>query len=175
MIVDFNSSDVDIFKLREKSGIKDRIVIIQQFTTFHKTKALNNGVAYVKDPNSIIFTADLHIRFPANLFNEIRKHTIQGRSFYVPAVLKLKCGYSIEHQQAFWEMMGFGLFGTYKSDWDRFGGMDAEKFTTRWGGEDWDLLDRATGANLEGERLRLPKLYHYYHDRIGDWYESARI
>lgn len=107
---------------------------MQQFTTFHKTKALNNGVAYVKvkstaeirssdslfvsfhfllslieflalpqwrnieitsfrqkkdkpqptetwyfiptniqDPNSIIFTADLHIRFPANLFNEIRK------------------------------------------------------------------------------------------------------
>lgn len=43
---------------------------------------------------------------------------------------------------AFWEMMGYGLFGGYKSDWDRFEGMDEAKFTTRWGGEDWDLMDR---------------------------------
>ena len=27
------------------------------------------------------------------------QHAIQGRSFYSPAVLKLKCGYSIAHQQ----------------------------------------------------------------------------
>ena len=27
------------------------------------------------------------------------QHAIQGRSFYSPAVLKLKCGYSITHQQ----------------------------------------------------------------------------
>jgi len=72
-------------------------------------------------------------------------------------------------------MMGYGLFGGYKSDWDSFGGMDAVKFTTRWGGEDWDLIDRAIGANLEIERLRLPKLYHYYHERVSDWYENARI
>ncbi|XP_067020952.1 N-acetyl-beta-glucosaminyl-glycoprotein 4-beta-N-acetylgalactosaminyltransferase 1-like [Acropora muricata] len=175
VIVDFNSTDVDIFKLRENSDIKDRIAIIQKSTAFHKTKALNDGVAYVKDPNSIIFTTDLHITFPGNIFDEIRKHTIQGRSFYSPAVLKLKCGYSITHQQAYWEMMGYGLFGGYKTDWDRFGGMDAEKFTTRWGGEDWDLVDRAIGVNLEIERLRLRKFYHYYHDRASDWYEFARM
>ncbi|KAJ7354723.1 hypothetical protein OS493_030499 [Desmophyllum pertusum] len=175
IIMDFNSSDVDLIKLREKSGIKDRIVILEQFTEFYKTKALNDGVRYVKDPNSIIFTADLHMRFPANIFDVIRKHTIQGRSFYSPAVLKLKCGYSITHQQAYWEMMGYGLFGGYKSDWDKFEGMDEVKFTTRWGGEDWDLMDRAIGANLEIERLRLPKFYHYFHERKSDWYENARL
>ncbi|XP_078376385.1 N-acetyl-beta-glucosaminyl-glycoprotein 4-beta-N-acetylgalactosaminyltransferase 1-like [Oculina patagonica] len=175
VIMDFNSSDVDLFKLREKSGIQDRIAILQKFTEFHKTKALNDGVGYIKDPNSIIFTADLHIKFPANIFDSIRKHAVQGRSFYSPAVLKLKCGYSITHQQAYWEMMGYGLFGAYKSDWDSFGGLDEVKFTTRWGGEDWDLMDRALGANLEVERLRLPKLYHYYHERKSDWYENARL
>jgi len=175
VIVDFNSSDTDLFKLKERSGIKDRIAILQKFTEFHKTKALNDGVGYIKDPNSIILTADLHIKFPANVFDIVRKHAIQGRSFYSPAVLKLKCGYSISHQQAYWEMMGYGLFGGYKSDWDSFGGLDEEKFTTRWGGEDWDLMDRALGANLEVERLRLPKLYHYYHERKSDWYENARL
>ena len=29
----------------------------------------------------------------------LTQHVIQGRSFYSPAVLKLKCGYSITHQQ----------------------------------------------------------------------------
>ncbi|KAJ7370158.1 hypothetical protein OS493_033783 [Desmophyllum pertusum] len=72
-------------------------------------------------------------------------------------------------------MMGYGLFGGYKSDWDKFGGMDEVKFTTRWGGEDWDLMDRAIGANLEIERLRLPKFYHYFHERKSDWYENARL
>ncbi|XP_058972878.2 beta-1,4-N-acetylgalactosaminyltransferase 3 [Pocillopora verrucosa] len=175
VIVDFNSSDIDLFQLRENSGIKDRVAILRHFTEFHKTRALNDGVRYIKDPNSIIFTADLHIKFPVNIFDVVRKHAIQGRSFYSPAVLKLKCGYSITHQQAYWEMMGYGLFGAYKSDWDSFGGMDEVKFTTRWGGEDWDLMDRAIGANLEAERLRLPKLYHYHHERKSDWYEFARM
>lgn len=42
----------------------------------------------------------------------------------------------------YWEMMGYGLFGVYKLDWDSFGGMDEVKFIIWWGGEDWDLMDR---------------------------------
>jgi len=50
-----------------------------------------------------------------------------------------------------------------------FAGMNVKDFTTKWGGEDWDLLDRVLSAQLEVERLKQPGLFHYYHSRKGMW------
>lgn len=50
-----------------------------------------------------------------------------------------------------------------------FAGMNVKDFTTKWGGEDWDLLDRVLSAKLEVERLKQPGLFHYYHSREGMW------
>ena len=41
-----------------------------------------------------------------------------------------------------WEWQTYGLFGLYRRDWDSFGGFSTEKYKYKWGGEDWDLLDK---------------------------------
>ena len=48
-------------------------------------------------------------------------------------------------------------------------GMDVEKFKYKWGGEDWDFLDRVVRAKLEVERYKYPGLYHHFHHKRGMW------
>ena len=48
-------------------------------------------------------------------------------------------------------------------------GMNAKEFKYKWGGEDWDLLDRVVNAQLEVERIKYPGLYHHYHTKQELW------
>lgn len=47
--------------------------------------------------------------------------------------------------------------------------MNAEEYKFKWGGEDWDLLDRVLMLPIEVERLRYPGLYHHYHTKTKMW------
>ncbi|XP_070566300.1 beta-1,4-N-acetylgalactosaminyltransferase 3-like [Ptychodera flava] len=168
-IVDFGSVDVNMTSIVENSLLANRITVIHMSGYFVKTLGFQKAVGQIKNPADIVFLCDLHLEIPTDMIDRIRKHVIKTKMVYAPVVAKLECGKTTRNPTGVWDMNGYGLLGITKYDWDKIGGMNTKEFVDKWGGEDWEFIDRIIQGGLQVVRHRVPYLYHYYHSKKGMW------
>ena len=165
VIVDFESEDIDMELLLRQSALR-HWTLIQVEGSFLRSGGINLALDQIPSVD-IFFTADLTLGIPSSMLDYIRKRTFQGYSAYAPVVTRHMCGHSFMHPLGYWEVMGYGLMGMYKSDWVRVGGMNSVDFQEKWGGEDWNCADKILERGINLNRIKERHLFHHYHSKFG--------
>lgn len=74
IMIDYESTDINIEAVLNKSSLRQFTVVrIPREKDFKRAVALQLGAEAVKDPHSVLFLCDLHLKIPSNLISTIRK------------------------------------------------------------------------------------------------------
>ena len=74
IIIDYESTNINIEAVLNKSSLRQFTVVrIPREKDFKRAVALQLGAEAVKDPHSVLFLCDLHLKIPSNLISTIRK------------------------------------------------------------------------------------------------------
>ena len=168
IVIDFESSDIDAEQVVKRSLIPHK-KFVRMEGKYQRASSLNMALSMVDNENEIVFTCDLHLELPNDIINSIRKHSFQGLSGYAPIVFRLDCGHTILNPSGFWEGVGYGLFSMYMSDWVKVGSFNSATYKDKWGGEDWELVDRFLSKGYFMDRMKHSQMLHFFHDRSKLW------
>jgi glycosyltransferase involved in cell wall biosynthesis len=175
MIGDFNSTDIDLEKIKLSCTFPIDILIFDG--DFCIGKALQLCFEKIKNNEGIVYFCDADAHFPKEIFERIRKNTIRGKQYYCPIVSFEKPNKEIwtpivDHK-------GTGHIGIYISDFKLSKGWTNSKYmtTTQWGGHDSYMYAILT------RNLRLKAFRHIENDQWvkiherpkGKWYTKTRV
>ena len=73
MIFNYNSSDINLEHELAIRNLPPTTVINHEAEHYSRTKSFNRAVEQIEDPQTIVFTLDLHLDLPTTLFDDIRK------------------------------------------------------------------------------------------------------
>jgi beta-1,4-N-acetylgalactosaminyltransferase 3 len=159
VLVDFSSTDLNVRQALERSQLPHTRYIAAS-GKFSRAAGVQLGADSVAAPQDIIFTCDLHLELPPQLFELVRMHTILGQTGFNPVVANLDSGAFPGQGHGAWALPGYGLFSMYKADFEAAGGLQGFGHMQEWGFEDWLMLDRVMSHGIECNRARVKGFYH---------------
>ena len=140
--------------------------IIKLDGQFSRGLALQKSLETFQNDDLLCFL-DVDMTFTPEVFERIRRNTIQASQAYFPIVFSQysdgnDLNLRITEYSGYWRQFGFGIAALYKQDLISVGGFD--KNITGWGLEDVALYDRLIQSNkITIFRSIDPELIHVYH------------
>ncbi|RDD45567.1 N-acetyl-beta-glucosaminyl-glycoprotein 4-beta-N-acetylgalactosaminyltransferase 1 [Trichoplax sp. H2] len=133
---------------------------------YARRSALNTVLSSIRNGNSIILQYDnLHLNFPLDLMENVRKRCFPGKMAYMPISFRFQCGAKDQNLSGYWQGHHFNLAAYYLSDYKKLNQSEkADRFHLQ--GEDAQLAIKLLMKQLEIERLHYPGLYQFNDQQI---------